>query len=314
MILQDVEVDRRQHRAQHHDQHERGDQQAEEPGERIAPGARAPARPRADSESTRARRRRPEPTSGTTARPARPSPDEPGIEPSEPADDQRDHAEDRRAEAVSRARSARRAADRLAKPEAAEDQCRRGRSPPRRSGRRPADREPLRAGSRRGSAPRGPCPATTRGTTCPGTTSGNALSNSKPRRIGPPRFVDVRQGDDQEPGEPGQLEAARATARTVRAREAAGVGRSPARPCVAAGCRLRGSARSSKARTPPRRRRAARSWSSAAGHVEDQLEEPAADALDRLAFQDRAGVEVHVVDHLLVHRRVGRHLDARASA
>ena len=48
-----------------------------------------------------------------------------------------------------------------------------------------------------------------------------------------------------------------------------------------------------------------------AGHVEDHVEEPAADVLDRLAFQDRTGVHVHVGDHPLVHRRVGRELDAR---
>ncbi len=49
----------------------------------------------------------------------------------------------------------------------------------------------------------------------------------------------------------------------------------------------------------------------AAGHVENQLEEAAADALHRLAVQDRAGVEVHVVDHPLVHRGVRGQLDAR---
>src|SRR5262249_13190577 len=38
----------------------------------------------------------------------------------------------------------------------------------------------------------------------------------------------------------------------------------------------------------------------------------AADALDAAAGQDFAGVDVHIVDHPLVHRRVAGHFDRRA--
>ena len=49
----------------------------------------------------------------------------------------------------------------------------------------------------------------------------------------------------------------------------------------------------------------------AAGDGEDLLEDLAADVVDAAAGEDFAGVDVHVVDHPLVHRRVGGDLDRR---
>src|SRR5439155_4241371 len=49
----------------------------------------------------------------------------------------------------------------------------------------------------------------------------------------------------------------------------------------------------------------------AAGDSENLLENLAAHGLDGRALQDNAGVDVHVVDHVLVHGRVGCHLDRR---
>ena len=50
----------------------------------------------------------------------------------------------------------------------------------------------------------------------------------------------------------------------------------------------------------------------AAGDCEDLFEDFAADLFDAAAGEDFAGVDVHVVDHPLVHRRVGGDLDRRA--
>src|SRR5579864_6854447 len=49
----------------------------------------------------------------------------------------------------------------------------------------------------------------------------------------------------------------------------------------------------------------------AAGDFKDQLKDALAHTRDWLAFEDRARVQDHVVDHALVHRSVRGHLDAR---
>src|SRR5438874_8676560 len=49
----------------------------------------------------------------------------------------------------------------------------------------------------------------------------------------------------------------------------------------------------------------------AARNRQNLLEDPPADFLHRRPAQNHAGVDVHVVDHVFVHRRVGRHLDRR---
>src|SRR5262249_38932281 len=45
-------------------------------------------------------------------------------------------------------------------------------------------------------------------------------------------------------------------------------------------------------------------------HSQDLLENLPAHDVHRRAFEDNAGVDVHVVDHVLVHGRVGGDLDA----
>ena len=85
--------------------------------------------------------------------------------------------------------------------------------------------------------------------------------------------------------------------------------------CLVRSMAVRGfteSARWSKARTPPHRRPAARSWWAAPLATSRIMsKQPPSHRFHRLAFQDRAGVHVHVGDHPLVHRRVGGELDAR---
>ena len=103
------------------------------------------------------------------------------------------------------------------------------------------------------------CRGTTARTACPGTTSGNASRGATSGGSAARGSIGVRERDDQEPGEPGQLEpgeddrTAEPEARPRQCRATAS-GRRSWSP-------LRGSARCAKGRTPPRRRRCARSSS-----------------------------------------------------
>ena len=150
----------------------------------------------------------------------------------------------------------------------------------------------------------------------PGTTSGNALSRSSPRRIGPCsrvlRWAAARSGTS--PARPARRVPARGAAsptdragRRAPGRTSRGCGRPSDRlACVTAWARW------SKGRTPPRRRRAARSWSGlplATSRISSKSRRPTLSTGSPSRID--AGVHVHVVDHPLVHRRVGRHLDAR---
>ena len=184
----------------------------------------------------------------------RADPDQPGVEPAQPARDQREHARGPPCPGRRPARFAR-AAD----PESTSSRSRPRISSPsadrrrRDQGRRPARSAAAAAGSRRGSARRGlaqerlaerDARARPREASRAGATPG----------AGGARFLAVGQRDDQEPAEPGQLERPPGPAGEHRASVDASVERSPA-----AG--IRGSARSARARTPPRRPPAARSWS-----------------------------------------------------
>src|SRR6516164_3610717 len=47
----------------------------------------------------------------------------------------------------------------------------------------------------------------------------------------------------------------------------------------------------------------------AAGHRQNLLEDLPAHYFYGRSFEDNAGIDVHVVDHVIVERRVGRHFD-----
>src|SRR5262249_8701960 len=70
--------------------------------------------------------------------------------------------------------------------------------------------------------------------------------------------------------------------------------------------------RGADARNPPRHRADARELALRAlarRHRDHLFEDLTADRRDRRALEDDAAVDVHVVDHVAIHQRVGRELD-----
>ena len=120
-----------------------------------------------------------------------------------------------------------------------------------------------------------------------------------------PMLLDVRQRLDQEPAEPGQLEHGQDQDQRAPARSRRRVGAGGRRSAHSVGPMLHGANSSS----PTPLRSLLVCWPLATSRITSKIRRPtlSTGSPSRIA----PAFDVHVVDHPLVHRRVGRHLDGR---